>query len=255
MVLRQQMKKLLYILSLLFFAQAALAQGAFEKGNELYRKAKYEEAAQAYEGILKDKKESAEVYFNLGNAYYKLNRIAPSIYNYEKALLLNPNDKDVIVNLGFAKKMAIDDIKEVPKVGFSKMLYNLTGSYHYDAWAWIAVTFSSVFLLFFLGYYFAGTTLIKRVFFIGMFVALLAIVISIISAVFVKSVTTEERPAIVFAEVVSVKSEPTQNAEDAFILHEGTKVFVTEEVDNWKKIELADDTVGWIESSAIKEVK
>lgn len=249
------MKKLLYILSLLFFAQAAFAQGAFEKGNELYRKAKYEEAAQAYESILKDKKESAEVYFNLGNAYYKLNRIAPSIYNYEKALLLNPNDKDVIVNLGFAKKMAIDDIKEVPKVGFSKMLYNLTGNYHYDTWAWIAVTFSGLFLLFFLGYYLAGTTLIKRVFFIGMFVAILAIIISIISAVFVKSVTTEERPAIVFAEVVSVKSEPAQNAEDAFILHEGTKVFVTEEIDNWKKIELADDTVGWIESSAIKEIK
>lgn len=249
------MKKLVYILITLLFAQASFAQNAFEKGNELYRKGKYEEAAQAYESILKDKKESAEVYFNLGNAYYKLNRIAPSIYNYEKALLLNPNDKDVTVNLGFAQKMAIDDIKAVPKVGFTKMLYNITGSYHYDTWAWIAVAFASLCLLFFLGYYLAGTTLIKRIFFIGMFVSLLVIVISILSAVFVKSVTLKERPAIVFDEVVSVKSEPSKSAQDAFILHEGTKVFVTEEVDNWKKIELADDSVGWIESSAIKEVK
>lgn len=249
------MKKLIYILITLLFVQASFAQNAFEKGNELYRKGKYEEAAQAYESILKDKKESAEVYFNLGNAYYKLNRIAPSIYNYEKALLLNPNDKDVSVNLGFAQKMAIDDIKDVPKVGFTKMLYGITGSYHYDTWAWIAVTFASLCLLFFLGYYLAGTTLIKRIFFIGMFVSLLVIVISILSAVFVKSVTLKERPAIVFEEVVSVKSEPSKSAQDAFILHEGTKVFVTEEVDNWKKIELADDSVGWIDSSAIKEVK
>lgn len=100
-----------------------------------------------------------------------------------------------------------------------------------------------------------GTTLLKRIFFGSMFVAILAIVIAILSAMFVKSHAEKERPAIVFAEVVSVKSEPTNNSEDAFVLHEGTKVYVTEEVDNYKKIVLADDNVGWIESSAIKELK
>jgi len=249
------MKKLLYILSVLFFAQAAFAQSAFDKANELYRKQKYAEAAQEYESVLKGKQESAEVYFNLGNAYYKLGKIAPSVYNFEKALLLDPNDKDAKINLGYARKMAIDDIKEVPKVGFSKMLYNLTGTYHYDTWAWIAVGFAFGFLAMFVGYYFAGTTLIKRVFFVGMFLALLVIVISVLSAVFVKSVTAKERPAIVFAEVVAVKAEPNQNSEDAFVLHEGTKVYITEQVENWKKVELADDSVGWIENSAIKEVK
>lgn len=249
------MKKLAYIFITIFFVQAAFAQDAFTKANELYRKHKYAEAAQEYETILKGKKESAEVYFNLGNAYYKLGKIAPSVYNFEKALLLNPNYKDAQINLGYAKKMAIDDIKEVPKVGFSKMLYNLTGTYHYNTWAWIAVGFAFGFLALFVGYYFAGTTLIKRIFFVGMFVALLIIVLSVVSAVFVKSVTSKERPAIVFAEVIAVKAEPSQNAEDAFVLHEGTTVSILEEVDNWKKIELADDSVGWIESSAIKEVK
>ena len=110
-------------------------------------------------------------------------------------------------------------------------------------------------LLLFIGYYFAGTTLLKRIFFGGMFVALLAIVVAILSAVFVKSHAAKERPAIVFAEVIAVKSEPMNNSEDAFVLHEGTKVYVTEEVDNYKKIVLADDNVGWIESSAIKELK
>jgi tetratricopeptide (TPR) repeat protein len=249
------MKKLVYILITIFFAQTAVAQNPFDKANELYRKHKYAEAAQGYESILKQKKESAEVYYNLGNAYYKMGKIAPSVYNLQKALLLDPNYKDAKINLGYAQKMAIDNIKEVPKVGFTKMLYNLTGTYHYNTWGWIAVGFAFGFLLMFVGYYFAGTTLIKRIFFVGMFVTLLIIVVSIISAVFVKSVTSKERPAVVYAEVIAVKAEPTQNAEDAFVLHEGTTVYVTEEVDRWKKIELADDSVGWIESSAIKEVK
>lgn len=249
------MKKILYILSFIFVAQAALAQSAFDKANELYRKHQYAEAAQGYENILKEKKESAEVYYNLGNAYYKLGKIAPSIYNFEKALLLDPGYKDAGINLGYAKKMTIDNIKEVPKVGFGKMLYNLTGTYQYNTWGWIAVGGAFGFLLLFVGYYFTGRTLFKRIFFISMFVALFVIAISIVSAIFVKSVTSRENPAIVFAEVASVKSEPNNNAEDAFILHEGTKVNVLEQVDNWKKIELADESIGWIESSAIKELK
>lgn len=249
------MKKLVYIFITIFFAHTGFAQNAFDKANELYRKQKYAEAAQEYENILKGKKESAEVYFNLGNAYYKMGEIAPAIYNLEKALVLKPNYKDATINLGYARKMAIDDIKEVPKVGFSKMLYNLTGTFHYDTWAWIAVGFAFGFLAMFIGYYFTGTTVLKRIFFVAMFVTLLVIVISVLSAIFVKSVDANEHPAIVFAEVTTVKSEPTNNSEDAFVLHEGTKVYILDTVDNWKKIELADDSVGWIESSAIKAIK
>ena len=249
------MKKLFYILLLLFLSQGIFAQNPFDKGNALYKKGDYAGATAQYESLLKQNKESSELYFNLGNAYYKLNKVAPAIFNYEKALLLNPGDKDAEVNLDFAHKMVIDDIKAVPKVGFSKMLYNLTGTYHYNTWAWIAVSFSAFFLLLFLGYYLAGTTLLKRVFFIGMSVAVLGIVLSILAAVFVKAQEAHEAPAIVYAEVVAVKGEPSAKAADAFILHEGTKVNVTETVDNWKKIQLADDSVGWIETSAIKELK
>jgi len=246
------MKNLAYIL--LFLTQLLAAQ-SFDKGNALYRKGDYTAAAKEYEGILKQGEESAEVYFNLGNAYYKLDKVAPAIYNFEKALLLNPGYKDAEVNLAFANKMVIDDIKATPKVGFSKIVHNLTGSYHYDTWAWMAVSFSVFFLLLFIGYYLAGTTVLKRIFFVGMFVALLGIVLNIIAAVYVKSQDSRQNPAIVYAEVVSVKGEPNAKSQDAFILHEGTKVNVTETVDNWKKIVLADDSVGWIEANAIKELK
>ncbi|RZJ68570.1 MAG: tetratricopeptide repeat protein [Flavobacterium sp.] len=244
--------RLIYIV--LLVAQVALGQ-SFEKGNEQYRAGKYAEAAASYEAVLAGKQESAEVYFNLGNAYYKMDKVAPAVFNYEKALLLDPNYKAAEVNLGFAQKMTIDNIKAVPEAGFSKLLNNFTGSYHYDTWAWAAVVFSAVFLLLFIGYYLAGATMLKRVFFVGMFVALLAMAISLLSAVFVRSAFAKERPAIVFAEVVSVKSEPLSSSQDAFVLHEGTKVFVTETLDNWSKIQLADDSEGWIEKDAIKELK
>ena len=247
------MKNLVYIF--LLISSTFFAQNGFEKGNELYRKDQFAEAVVAYEGVLKTKKESAELYFNLANAYYKLNKVAPAIYNYEKALLLSPNDKDIQNNLSFAQKLQIDDIKQVPKVGFSKLIQDFTSTYHYNGWGWIAVGFSTVFLLFFVGYYFSQTALLKRIFFVGMFLALLVIVLSVLSALFEKSNYENDRPAIVFAEITSVKTEPKQDAPDAFVLHEGTKVQILETLDNWKKIELSDGTDGWIEETAIKELK
>jgi len=248
-----KMKKIIFIF--LLFTQIFWAQNGFEQGNALYQKEKYNEAIAAYESVLNTKKESAELYFNLGNAYYKLNKVAPAVYNYEKALVLKPNDKDIENNLNFAKKLTIDEVKEVQKVGFEKLLRDFTGKYHYDTWAWISVSFAALFLLLFIGYYFSGTTLLKRVFFVGMFVVAVLIVMAILAAVFEKNYYETERPAIVFAEVAEVKSEPREAAPDAFMLHEGTKVMVLEKTRGWNKIELLDGSDGWIESSNIKEIK
>lgn len=247
------MKKIFYIILLIF--QVSLAQNAFEQGNQYYQKENFLAAISSYESIINSGKESADVYFNLGNCYYKLHKVGPAVYNYEKALLLNPNDQEIKTNLDFARKMAIDDIKIIPKVGFHKLIQDFTSTYHYDTWAWIAVALALVFFLFFLGYYFSGTTLKKRIFFTGMFVILLGITLSVSAGIFEKNRLENEKPAIVFAETAPVKNEPKTSSPDAFILHEGTKVYILESIANWKKIELTDETTGWIESSAIKEIK
>jgi tetratricopeptide (TPR) repeat protein len=247
------MKKILFIL--LLTTQVFFAQNGFEKGNALYQKGNYKDAITAYESVLDSKKQSAELYFNLGNCYYKLNKVAPSIYNYEKALVLNPNDVEIQNNLKFAHKLQIDEIKEIPKVGFAKLIRDFTGNFHYNTWAWISVSFAFLFLLFFLGYYFSQITVSKRIFFFGMFIVVFLILISVLSALFEKNNYETEKPAIVFAEVVAVKSEPKTSSSDVLVLHEGTKVFVLEALDNWKKIQLTDGTEGWIENNAIKEVK
>lgn len=251
------MKHAICILLLLCTAIAAHAQAnIFDGPNELYRKGDFKGAVKGYENILtRHKLESAELYFNLGNAYYKLNQVAPAIYNYEKALLLNPDDKEIRNNLKFAQKLQIDDVKEIPKVGFRKMIEDFTRKLHYDSWAKLAIAGAFFFLLLFIGYYFTGTALAKRIFFMSMFVALLLIALSVFAAIFEKSTYEMERPAIVFAGIAGVKSEPGKDGADAFTLHEGTKVYVLESLDDWKKIELPDGNQGWIEQSAIRELK
>lgn len=246
------MKKVLYIFILI--SQFSFAQTAFEKGNQSYQKENYQDAIANYESIFATGKQSGELYFNLGNAYYKLHKVAPAIYNYEKALQLNPSDVEIKTNLDFARKMAIDDIKTIPKVGFNKLVADFTSKYHYDTWAWMAVVLVLLFLGFFVGYYFSETAFRKRIFFSGMFVIFFGIVLSVSSGIFEKNRLYNEKPAIVFAETVAVKNEPKTASPDTFILHEGTKVYVLESIANWKKIELTDETTGWIEEGAIKEL-
>ena len=221
----------------------------------MYQKERYEEAIVAYESVLGTKQHSAELYFNLGNCYYKLNKVAPAIYNYEKALVLNPDDAEIHNNLKFAQKLQIDEIKVVPQVGFSKMVHDFTSAFHYNTWALISVGLSTLFLLFFIGYYFSQITLSKRIFFIGMFVLISLLLVSVSAAISEKNHYESEKPAIVFAEMVLVKSEPQKASNTVFTLHEGTKVFILETLDNWKKIQLTDGTEGWIDKSAVREVK
>lgn len=249
----KDIKKIVYIF--LLFTQVFWAQNDFEKGNTFYQKGNYQEAINAYESIVKSGKESAEVYFNLGNCYYKLNKVAPAVYNFEKALLLSPCDSEIQNNLSFAKKMTIDEIAETPKVGFSKLISDFTSSFHYDTWAWMAIVFSVLFLIGFVAYYFSSSTGLKRVFFSGMILFLLFVVVSVFSGFYEKSRINNDRPAIVFADVIAVKSEPNASAQDAFTLHAGTKVTVLEDLGNYKKIQLTDLKEGWIEKSAIKEIK
>ncbi len=247
------MKKYLYLF--LILGQTLFAQDNFDTANQLYQNQKYEAAIRRYQMVIRDGKTSAEVEFNLANAYYKTNTVGLAILHYERALLLNPVDSDILNNLKFAEKMKIDDIKENQKVGFEKILRDVSGNYDYDGWAWIAVIFAFVFLICFCGYYFSGTTLLKRIFFISMFVVFIVMAISILAAFFERKYDDNERPAILYREVANVKNEPRESANDAFVLHEGTKVMVLEKANGWSKIQLLDGTEGFLLSNTIAEIK
>ncbi len=247
------MKNKFYIF--LLFSSTLWAQTAFDNGNKLYQNGNYQEAIKSYENLLKSDQQSSELYFNLGNCYYKLNKVAPAIFNFEKALLLNPSDSEIQNNLTFAQKMTIDEVIAVPKVGFSKIIQDFTSVFHYETWAWIIVFLAFAFLSAFLGYYFSNTTFLKRTFFTIMLLVLLLIITSTLAGFYEQNQYENNKPAVIFADVVSVKSEPKSSATDSFVLHAGTKVFVLESLNNYKKIQLMDLKEGWIDKSAIKELK
>lgn len=247
--------KTLKIIIAFFLPVLVFGQNQFDKANELYQEEKYQEAVQAYEQFLEAGLHSADVYFNLGNAYYKLNKVAPAIYNYEKALLLEPNNKNVKNNLKFAQNMMIDTVKEVPRVGFNEWLQDFTSVYHYDTWAKIAIGFSFLVLLSFIAYYFIPKMGVKRIFFGLAVLFLIGSVLSVVISAFEKNQTESYNPAIVFSESVSVKSEPNQTSNNVALIHEGTKVYVLESLDNYYKVELPNGTEGWLVQNSVKTLK
>ena len=246
----RQIFLLFLLIPTIFFAQTGI-----ENGNTLYKQGNYQEAIDVYETILyRSQKQSPELYFNIANCYYKLNKVAPTIYNYEKALLLNQDFEAAKNNLEIAKKLQIDDIKVIEKVGILKLLQNFTSTFHYDTWAWIAVGFVMLFLMFFITYYFSEASLIKRFFFSGMLVVFALILISISSAIFEKSHSDNYNPAIVFNAVTPLLLSPKSSSKEIMKLHEGTKVFILLEEKQFKKVQLTNNVVGWINSKSIKEL-
>ena len=247
------MKNLIYIL-LFFLSLGAFAQNetAFKEANALYNEGKYMDAIDKYESILKTEQHSSELYFNLGNANYKINRIAPSVYYYEKALRLSPNDKEIKNNLAFAQNMTIDAIEEVPEVGVSKFFNKVINVFGFDGWAKLTIVLMLLFVGLFITYYFAFSTNRKRLAFITSNVSLFLMLISLFFAFQKYNMVQKDQPAIVFSQETEVRSEPNLRSTEAFKLHEGTKVQVLDTVNNWKKIKLVDGKTGWIPSDDIK---
>lgn len=249
------MKKLIFLLTLLLsFPGTAQNSELFEAANEAYASGNYREAVEKYEQILRNGETSAALHYNLGNSYYKLNRVAPSIYHYEKALQLAPGDDDIRNNLTFAKTMAVDAIGEEEKAGFEGIFDTSTAAFSASGWGWIAIFCMLVFVVFFLVYYFSRKTVVKRILFIaGMFFLVLAITSAVIG--YTKSNLQQESSyAIIFAEQVEVKSEPSPRAAEAFLLHEGAKVKITENFREWVEIELPNGSRGWVQQEDLKRI-
>jgi tetratricopeptide (TPR) repeat protein len=249
------MKKLLYIL-ILFASFTSIGQNntLFDQGKELYKNGKYQQAINAWMQILDKGEHSAELYFNLGNAQYKLNHIGPSVYYYEKALQLSPNDSDIKNNLAFAENARIDSIEPLPKTVFSKWYQSVAGLFTFNGWAVLAVVLSLLFVTLFLLYYFSYSEKRKRLLFVGSMLFGLFLIASLTMAFLTYGDYTKNQPAIIFASEIEVKTAPTMGSDIAFTLHEGTKVQISAQDGNWFRITLADGKDGWIPATDLKQL-
>lgn len=249
------MKKLLYLSILLIsFLSFGQNDNLFDQGKELYKNGKYQQAINSWMQILENGQASSALYFNLGNAQYKLNQIGPSIFYYEKALQLSPNDEEIKNNLAFAENARIDAIEPLPQSVFSKWYENIANTFTFNGWAIMAIVFSMTFVALFLLYYFSHSEKRKRLLFATSTLAILLLIGSVSMAFLTYGDFSKNQPAIIFSSQIEVKSEPSMGSNSAFVLHEGTKVQITGQDGNWYRIVLADGKDGWIPASDLKQL-
>ena len=249
------MRKLIYgiflIISSIAFGQES---ELFAKANAHYAEGEFEEAIVDYRALLDSGQESVALYYNLGNAHYKRNEVASSIYYYEKGLKLNPGDVDIKNNLKFAQRATIDQVEVLPEGFIKKSIKSMTNTFGLDTWAWLSILGIVLFVVLFILYYTAGSSSGKRLFFMTSWVSFILGLVALGFAFKQHNDLNTSRYAILFEQEVSVKSEPNSLGEVIFRLHEGTKVAVLEESRDWKKIRLMDGKTGWVLSEKLKEL-
>lgn len=221
-------------------------------GDSAYIKGDYLTAIQVYESLLQQG-ESAEIYYNLGNSYYKSGDIAHAILNYERALLLQPENGDIRANLKIANAKTIDKITPIPEIFFITWIKSLINSLNIDTWAKLGII---SFMLCLIG---LGTFLYikaikwKKVGFIGGITLLIFAMICNIFAFQQKKNIMVRNNAIVLSPSITVRSTPSENGTSLFILHEGHKVEIKDgSMQEWKEIRLKDGKVGWLPASSIE---
>lgn len=246
-------KKIILLFCIQGFVLSAFAQEAVIKEAETaYSQENYEEAISLYESLLKDYGESSQIYYNLGNAYYKAGQVAPAILNYERALLLDPGDGDIRFNLQMANQRTVDKIEPVGEFFLKKWFYAIQDMGAADSWAKLGVFSFIIVIGCLLLFFFSRWIRMKKV---GFYVGLIFLAIVIFSNIFArnqKNELTNRVKAIVFTPTVTVKSSPDTSGNDLFILHEGAKVSIKNSVGEWYEIELEGGNVGWMPKKDIE---
>ena len=247
------MKKIFFYITFfsLSFLQAQTPQDFFKQANEAYKKGDYQAAISGYEKALNSGQGAPEVYFNLANAYYKLNRIAPSIYYYEKALKLSPDDEDVRYNLQLANQMKLDKIDKVPENFFLRLKKSINRTFSYNAWAWIAAGAALMGAVLFILFLFTQNTNIKRLSFVGMFLLLFLWLFSWYNAEYGKKLA-QEKFAIVFSPKVNLMTEPNLTSDTVTVIHEGAKLKIERQEDDWYLVKLPNGKKAWVPKSEVK---
>lgn len=266
------MKKILLyitfaIMSIQISAQDSIAAKVeninFSPGREItkiiadsaYASGDYTSAISIYEAILRDKGESSEIYYNLGNAYYRNNDIAKAILNYERARLLAPDDNDIQFNLSLAQSKIVDKVSERYQIFFINWLHAIINIFGMNTWAIIGIV---AFLLLLAGvgmFLFNNRIILRKIGFATAIAMLLLTLFANFSAWHHYDNLTNRTEAIIIAPSVTAKSTPSESGTNLFVIHEGRKVNITDDSMNaWKEIELEDGTIGWIPAETLERI-
>jgi len=251
------MKKLALLITLIMLNLVSLASGnqlAIAKANKAYSDGLYTNAADLYKEIITSGYESWELYYNLGNTYYKLNDYASAILYFEKAKKLNPGNEDIDFNLKVTNNKISDRIEPLPELFYKRWFSNLVVLLPVDQWAWVII------LTFILSLVSASFFIISQRIFIrkaGFWLGIVFFLLSLFSVVFAwqnYQTMKNNSSAIIFSPTVTIKSSPDEKSIDLFVLHEGTKVQILDNIGTWYEIKISNGSVGWLPTSAVEKI-
>ncbi len=248
------MRRLVLLLAFFNFLITAHALPTKAEADSAYVGGNYQQAVALYDSLLQQGV-SSELYYNIGNAYYRMDDITHAVLNYERALQLAPGDADIRFNLQMARSKTIDKIVPESEMFFVTWYRSLVSMTSVDGWADVALVCLALAVVLALLYLFANAVWVRKIGFFGAFAVLLLFVLSNVFAYSQKDDLEHRKGAIIISSAASVKSTPVKNGTDLFILHEGTKVTITDDtMREWKEVRVADGKQGWIDASQIEVI-
>lgn len=250
------MRKILISLLMLFVLANVVSAVvvSFEEANQLYAEKKYSAAAELYETIITEEGVAPELYYNLGNAYFKSNELAKAILNYERAVRISPRYADAKFNLEFANQKVIDNIELIDTFFLKKWITTLMKTMTSNGWFYTAAIFFVIALIAFMIFIFGHSRFIRKSFF---YIGLIGILLSITTIVFSGIRGTQmvnHNEAIVMSGVIVIKGAPDKSGTDLYQLHEGSKITIIGSLGDWYEVRLGNGNVGWVENKLVEKI-
>lgn len=253
--MKSRSRYILISLVLVFTASLVFAQEErsvkFNKGVEYYTASDYQGALDEWLDIYNTGYRSAELYYNIGNAYFKLNNVPGAILFFERARLLKPGDSNINYNLQMARTLVVDKFEEIPELFFVKWYDFLALMLQTNTWAVISIVTFMLFLILLSVYIYSPGYRTKV---LGFWTAMLFLLISVSSLAFTvrnRNLVYNSSEAVIFTPSLNGKSSPDNSGTDLFVLHEGSKVTIEDNVGEWYEIKLSDGNKGWVPSSSL----
>jgi len=248
--------RIVYFILLLLPALPVFAQEKtnLQQANELYSDGEYLQAADLYEQTLNEQGAAPELYYNLGNAYFKANEIGRAVLNYERALRLNPRFEDARYNLQLAQTKVIDNINSEETFFVKRWIQTLTGSYTSNQWLYFSWSMFVLCLAGALLFVFGRSRGLRKTAFTVSVIVLIISAFSMTCSIARRNQFLNHQEAVVMIGIITVKSSPDRSGTDLFALHEGTKVTIKSALGDWNEIVIGDGRIGWVEKRQIERI-
>ena len=248
------MKKLVILLFVFVNMFAQSPDELMKSANKFYQQGQFEEAVQIYQKILGQGFESGPVYYNLGNAYFKSNKLGYAIFCYEKGLKLDPNDEDLSYNLRIAQARTFDKITELPKLFIITWWEGLVTSLSISVWSFIVIFIFWLLLISLAVYFFSRKLKFQRIAFLSSSISLSVLIIVVVLLFARVNRDAATNNGILLQQTYSAKVSPDVKGNDAFVIHEGIKFSLEDHVNDWVKIRLVDGKIGWIQKNVMGQI-